>query len=152
MGSMEDRFLVAVKKYQEKDLKAAWSEFKTITDDDKGGELADDALYNLGIIAFEEQKFDVSEKCFLKVIQEYPEGTIADVGGFEHGKTAAKAYLGLMNCYLAMGKEAEAKDALAELNNYGESYVTVKKSFSSIGSELMESYESQKEEFEKNVG
>ncbi|MGY8923776.1 MAG: hypothetical protein ACKVJR_08605 [Flavobacteriales bacterium] len=44
-------------------------------------------------------------------------------GGNEFGRTAAKAYYGIINCYLAMGDVIKAKSIVNYLDEYDDSYV-----------------------------
>lgn len=87
-------------------------------------ELVDDALYNVGLCYFNLSQFNNAIFYFNKCINDYPNGTISVlVGGNEYGYTAAKCYYALMNCYLALGKIDDAKNALNEIGKYTDSYV-----------------------------
>ena len=64
----------------------------------------------------------------------------------ELGKTAAKAYLGMLNCHLALGQEDKGREALEALAQYDDSYVIqgpnqLKRTFYDIGCDLLEEYE-----------
>jgi tetratricopeptide (TPR) repeat protein len=87
-------------------------------------ELVDDAIYNIGLCYFNLNHFDNAITYFSKCIDEFPDGTISVLtGGNEYGRTAAKCYYAVMNCYLALGKINDAKIALNKLANYPDSYV-----------------------------
>ena len=61
---------------------------------------------------------------FTRVIQGYPEGTIATFNGNEHGRTAAKALYGRIRCHLVLGDTDSAKKDLDTLKKFdGDSYV-----------------------------
>lgn len=87
-------------------------------------ELVDDAIYNIGLCYFNLNQFQKALTYFIKCINEFPDGTISVLtGGNEYGRTAAKCYYAIMNCYLALGKINDAKIALNSLANYPDSYV-----------------------------
>ena len=67
------------------------NEFRNIIHKYPDSELADDALYNIGLCYFNMQQFDKSISYFETVIKDYSEGTISILdGGNEFGKTSAK--------------------------------------------------------------
>lgn len=87
-------------------------------------ELVDDAIYNIGLCYFNLNQFDKAITYFTKCIDEFPDGTISVLtGGNEYGRTSAKCYYAIMNCYLALGKINDAKIALNCLAKYPDSYV-----------------------------
>ena len=102
------------------------NEFKSLTVEYPDSELADDALYNIGLCYFNMQQFEKSIGFFETVINEYPEGTISILdGGNEFGKTAAKCYYAIVNCYLALNELDNAKKELDKLKIYTESFMLV---------------------------
>jgi TolA-binding protein len=122
--------------------------FRQLIAQHPGGDLADDASYNIGLSYFKLNQFDPAVAEFRRTIADYPEATI-DPGEFqnEKGKTAAKAHLGCISCLLAMGKLDEAKETLAKLKDYAESGVVGRegsfKSFHALGEELIAKFEDQ---------
>ena len=87
-------------------------------------ELVDDAIYNIGLCYFNMNQFDTAITYFNKCIFEFPDGTISVLtGGNEYGRTAAKCFYAIMNCYLALGEINDAKIVLNSLANYPDSYV-----------------------------
>ncbi len=87
-------------------------------------ELADDALYNVGLCFFNLNQFEKAIEYFQRVINEFPEATISVLeGGDEYGQTAAKCYYATLNCCLAMGRIEEAADIIEKLVAFPDSYV-----------------------------
>lgn len=87
-------------------------------------ELADDALYNVGLCYFNLNQFEKAIEYFQKVIDEYPDGTISVLeGGNEYGSTSAKCYYAIINCLLAIGKMEEIENILYKLESYPDSYI-----------------------------
>jgi len=157
MTELEEKFLSALKIANEGKDAEALKLFEEVIAADPQGDLADDALYNIGIMQFKQVEFDKAVVTFKKVIEEMPDSTIAEFeGSMEHGKTPAKAWLGLINCYLAMGQEVEAWDALDKLEAFPNSYVmysndhgvTFRKTFKMLGQDLLDTYASTKQEVE----
>ena len=102
------------------------NEFKSLAVEYPDSELADDALYNIGLCYFNMQQFEKSIGFFETVINEYPDGTISILdGGNEFGKTAAKCHYAIVNCYLALNELDNAKKVLDKLKIYTESYILV---------------------------
>jgi tetratricopeptide (TPR) repeat protein len=96
--------------------------FKLVIDKFPNSDLADDALYNIGICYLQLNQFEKAIETFQSQVTNYPEGTITVLGGEkEFGKTAAKAYYGMIICYLAMGKIIEAENLLFELKKFNSS-------------------------------
>jgi tetratricopeptide (TPR) repeat protein len=92
---------------------------------DPRGDLADDALYNIGACFLRMRLLKDAEEAFSRIIQQYPNATIsATVGGNEHGRTAAKALLGRIHARLGQGDERGARDDLESLRGYDDSYAT----------------------------
>ena len=120
--------------------------FKEVIKIDSKSEFADDAYYNIGLCYFAMMQFKKSIEFFDKVINEYPDATIAlseETG--ECGKIEAKARLGKINAYLAMGKVDSAASELTELEKFkDDSFIKFndgnKKSFFELGSELIDNY------------
>ena len=89
-----------------------------------GDELADDALWNVGAcyLAMSQQQRAVA--AFREVIERYPDADIhpSDERG-ESGRTAAKAWLGIVTARLGLGDIEGARQACDELANYPDSKV-----------------------------
>ena len=120
------------------------NEFKSLTVEYPDSELADDALYNIGLCYFNMQQFEKSIGFFETVINEYPEATISILdGGNEFGKTAAKCYYAIVNCYLAMSNINKAKENVLLSKKFSNSYVLVdntKKSFYDLSENAINTY------------
>jgi tetratricopeptide (TPR) repeat protein len=120
------------------------SEFKLLVDEFPDSELADDALYNIGLCYFNMHQFEKSISFFEKVINDYPDGTISILdGGNEFGKTAAKCHYAIVNCHLAMSNIDKAKENVLLSKNFPDSYVLideVKKSFSDLSENAISTF------------
>ena len=104
----------------------AINEFNKLVEDYPDSELADDALYNIGLCYFSMQQFEKAIRLFERVITDYPDATISILdGGNEFGKTAAKCHYAIVNCYLALNELDNAKIELDKLKIYTESYMLV---------------------------
>lgn len=154
LTALQKQFLQGIALFQKGEYAGAEAAFGEVIAADPQGDLADDALYNLGLGYFQQQQFDRAEEAFRKLIDEYPESTIAEFeNSVEHGKTPAKARLGLINCYLAMGRENEARALLDELAPLTDSWVMVpgpggpvQKTFHRLAVELLDKYDQAKQE------
>lgn len=117
------------------------NEFKNLIHDFPDSELGDDALYNIGLCYFKLKQLLKSIEIFEKVINQYPDATISILeGGSEFGRTAAKAYYGIINCYLAMGEVVKAESVINYLDEYDDSYVisnVKKRTFKELSIELI---------------
>ena len=124
----------------------AIDQFETLVRGFPESELADDAVYNIALCNFELNQFEKAIERLQGLIADYPDATITDVGGGdEHGRTAAKAYLLLLNCYLALGRLEKSKEILPRLGEYPDSYVMVngeRVPFSDLGKHAVARYES----------
>lgn len=116
--------------------------FESIVKDDRGNDLADDALVNAGLCYMQMRLYPDAIAQFSRVIQGYPDSTIAGVfGGQEVGKTAAKALLCRLRCSLAIGELDAARRDLVALEKYPDSHVVDaqgnKKTFHELGKEAL---------------
>lgn len=99
--------------------------FRDAIDANPAGELADDALFNIGAAYLQMRLVKDAEDAFTELIAKYPDATIAAVhNGNEHGRTAAKALLGRMQARYAAGDFAGAESDRAALAAYDDSWVT----------------------------
>ena len=137
-------FINGIKHAQDEFFLDSISEFQLLVDQFPDSELADDALYNIGLCYFNMHQFEKSVNFFETVIHNYPDGTISILdGGNEFGKTAAKCHYAIVNCYLAMANIEKAKENVLLSKNFPDSYVLVdeiKKSFSDLAESAMTTY------------
>ena len=104
------------------------NDFNKLVEDYPDSELADDALYNIGLCYFSMLQFEKAIRLFEKVITDYPDATISILdGGNEFGKTAAKCYYAIVNCYLAMSKINKAKENVLLSKKFSNSSLVVLK-------------------------
>lgn len=92
---------------------------------DPKGELADDALFNIGSAYLQMRLVSDAERAFTQLLERFPDSTIAAVAGGseEHGRTAAKALLGRMQARLAQGNVDGARSDRDALADYDDSWV-----------------------------
>ena len=120
----KETFLQAVSLAQNGFMFDAVQRFCDIVARHKKSDLADDALFNAGLCFLQMRLHHDAIAYFTKVIQGYPKATIAGVGGAqEFGRTAAKAHLGRLRAYLALGDRESARKDLEALKAFGDSYV-----------------------------
>jgi tetratricopeptide (TPR) repeat protein len=100
--------------------------FRQIIELDPTGDLADDAQFNIGLCYLKMNLPKQAIENFWKVIKEYPDSTIAfSEQNQEFGRTPAKAYLGLLTCYLQLGDEKHISECKNKLLEYEDSYVII---------------------------
>lgn len=86
-------------------------------------ELADDALVNIGLCSLKMGMYADAIDAFTKVIEDYPDATIAEINeGEEHGRTAAKALYGRVRAKAAIGDFAGAKADVEALTPFDDAY------------------------------
>jgi tetratricopeptide (TPR) repeat protein len=86
-------------------------------------ELADDALVNIGLCSLKMGMYADAIDAFSRVIDEYPDATIAEIDeGEEHGRTAAKALYGRVRAKAAIGDFAGAKADVEALTPFDDAY------------------------------
>jgi len=105
----------------------AINKFSILIDEYPSSDLADDALFNIGLCYFNMKQLDHAIESFNQVIINYPEATISEIDeGAEFGKTAAKCHYLIFQCYLLLGKEENAKIELSNLMPFSQNtYVIV---------------------------
>ena len=112
----------------------------------KDSELVDDALYNIGLTYYNINDFDKAIQYFQRVINECPDATISILeGGSEFGRTAAKAYYGLLNCYLAKGDMTGVNSCISSLEAYNDSYIQldgVRRTYAEMAKKALETFNS----------
>lgn len=100
--------------------------FTNLTKKYPDSELVDDAFFNIGLSYFQLNQFENAIENFKIVINEFPEATISVLdGGKEFGKTSAKCYYAIINCFLALKRFDEIEAILIKLSSYDDSYVKI---------------------------
>lgn len=101
----------------------AASKFLHIYEQSPDSDLADDALYNAGMCYFNLDLFERAIGLFELAIKNYPDADIWSYeGGHSFGKTAAKCYYAILNCYLGLANPERAKVQIEKLAAYEDSY------------------------------
>ena len=122
----------------------AINQFNALIDEFPDSDLADDALLNTGLCYYAMNQFDKSLETLKYLIQNYPEATISalnDGNGF--GKTAAKGYYLIVQCYIGLGDIEKAKTYIPIIDTYTETYVETKDgkiSFSELAEQAIQTY------------
>ncbi len=102
----------------------AIEKFKKLIAEFPNSDLADDAMYNIALAYFNMGQFEKAIEELRSLIGKYPNGTITALDNTrEFGKTAAKAYYLIVNCYIGLGQIDKAKETLSKLGQYTDSYV-----------------------------
>jgi len=86
-------------------------------------DLADDAAYNIALCLYEMNKFEEAIKQLRDLLVKYPNATIYSSDNMENGRTSAKAYYLMINCYLGQGNPGKAHEILPILEKYPDSYI-----------------------------
>ena len=125
------------------------NKFTMLIDEYPKSDLADDALYNVGLCYFKLKQFNLAIETFNQVISNYPDGTISVLGNAnEFGKTTAKCYYGIFLSNLAMEKIENAQIAIKKLKPFTiNTYVIVnneKKSYEVLANETLKKYKKNK--------
>lgn len=127
----------------------AVEKFKKLIEEFPNSDLADDAMYNIALSYFNMDQFEKAIEELKLLINKYPNGTIAALDNTkEFGKTAAKAYYLIVNCYLGSGQVDKAKETLSKLGQYTDSYVEKngkRMTFDQLAKKSIEVYNSIKE-------
>ena len=99
--------------------------FRELVDAWPKDDLADDALYNVGACYLAMNQFPQAASAFESLLKDYPDATIAtdENDGRESGRTAAKAWLGLVSARLGVGDLEGARKACEELQSFEDSKI-----------------------------
>ena len=121
------------------------NKFKMLIDEFPQSDLADDALYNVGLCYFKMKQFEQAIETFNQVITNYPNATISALdSGNEFGMTAAKCYYGILSSHLALGDINNAKSIIKELKPFNtNTYIIInneKQSYETLAKELITKY------------
>ncbi len=118
--------------------------FQELVNDFPESDLADDAMYNIGLCYFEMNQFNKCVELIEEMIKKYPESTITALeNSNEYGKTAAKGYYLIIQCFIALGDIQKAEKYVTILNNYTDSYIinnSKKYLFSTLAKKLIITY------------
>ena len=105
--AMDDFYLDAIHK------------FNMLVDEFPQSDLADDALYNVGLCYFKLKQFEQAKEIFNLVIINYPEATITALeNGNEFGLISAKCFLGIFNCHFIEDNMDNAKEIIETLKTF----------------------------------
>ena len=120
--------------------------FQELVDEFPESDLADDALYNIGLCYFEMNQFQQCIDTLLGMIKKYPDATITSLEESNaFGRTAAKAYYLILQCHLGLNDIQSAEAILPKLDLYTDTYILVndqKIFFSEIAQNTINKYKS----------
>ena len=121
------------------------NKFKMLIDEYPQSDLADDALYNVGLCYFNMKQFEQAIETFNQVITNYPNAKISALEkGNEFGLTAAKCYYGMFSSQLALGNIDDAEAVIKELKPFNaNTYIIInneKQSYETLSNELLTKY------------
>lgn len=123
----------------------AIGKFQVLVDEYPNSDLADDALFNIGLCYFKMKQLVQAIEAFNQVIINYPDATISSLDNAnEYGKTAAKCHYGIFQCFLLIGNEEEAKKELEKLKPFNQNtYVLIdegKVSFEELAKDMFKEF------------
>ena len=137
-------FTEALQLAQRKFYVDAIHKFHNLVDEFSDSDLADDALYNIALCYYEMNQFQKSIEVLEEMIQKYSDATITALeNSNEFGKTAAKGYYLILQCYIGLGDIKKAKTFIQILEKYPDTYVikdSEKHSFSLIAKNALNTY------------
>ena len=117
-------FTEAFQLVQEKCYLDAIHKFQDLVNDFPESDLADDALYNIGLCYYEMNQFQKSIDVLEEMIDIYPNATISALENeSEFGKTAAKAYYLIVQCWIGLDDIQKAETYIPILERYTNTYV-----------------------------
>lgn len=117
-------FTKAIKLARDNFYIDAIEKFTQLVDKFPDSDLADDAEYNIAFCYYEMNQFEKAIFWLSDLIQNYPESTITTLeNSNDFGKTSAKAYFLMVNCYLALNQIEKAQEIVPEVEKYTDSYI-----------------------------
>jgi len=117
-------FTEAFKLAKDKFYIDAIHQFQSLIKEFPESDLADDALYNVGLCYYEMCQFEKAIEVLEKMIEEYPDATITALEqGNEFGKTAAKAYYLIVQCYIGLDNVDKADSYIPIIEKYNNTYI-----------------------------
>ena len=138
-------FTEAFQLTQEKCYVDAIHKFQKLVNDFPDSDLADDAMYNIGLCYYEMNQFQKSIEILEEMIEKYPDATITALeNGSEFGKTAAKAYYLIVQCCIGLGDIQKAETYIPILEEYTNTYVvrnSEKYSFEQLAKDAINTYD-----------
>ncbi|MBT6936925.1 MAG: tetratricopeptide repeat protein [Candidatus Marinimicrobia bacterium] len=117
-------FVEAFKLVQGNFYVDAIHKFQDLVNDFPESDIADDAMYNIGLCYYEMNQFQKCVEVLEEMIEKFPDATITALeNGNDFGKTAAKAYYLVVQCYIGLGDIQKAESYIPILENYTNTYV-----------------------------
>ena len=117
-------FTDSIQLAQNKFYVDAIHKFQGLIDKYPESDLADDAMFNIALCYYEMCQFQKSIDTIDAMIKKYPESTISALeGGNEFGKTAAKGYYLIIQCYIGLSDVDKAKSYLENVKAFDSSYI-----------------------------
>jgi tetratricopeptide (TPR) repeat protein len=123
----------------------AINKFQVIIDEYPNSDLADDALFNIGLCYFKIKQLQQAIEAFNQVIINYPDASISSLDNAnEFGKTAAKCHYGIFQCFLLLGKDEEAQKEFKKLKPFNQNtYILIggeKVSFEELAKDMFNQF------------
>jgi len=137
-------FTEALQLAQKKFYVDAIHKFQGLVNDFPESDLADDAMYNIGLCYHEMNQFPKCIEILEEMIEKYPDSTITVLeNSNEFGKTSAKAYYLIVQCCIGLGDIQKAESYIQILENYTNTYVLInseKITFAQLSIESIETF------------
>lgn len=142
-------FVQAMKNAKDEFYLDSLKMFRQLINEFPNSELVDDSYFNIGLCYFNMNQFTNAIENFSFVIENHPDATISILdGGNEYGRTSAKCYLGIINCYLGLDDIERANETLKILKTFDDSFILLeddkKEFFYSIGEKAIKTYKNLK--------
>ena len=120
-------FTDAVQLIQDKFYVDGINKFKQLVNEFPESDLADDALYNIGLCYFEMNQFNQCIEILKEMIEKYPNATITALENEnEFGKTAGKAHYLIVLCYIGLNDIQEAESYIPILKEHSNNTYIIK--------------------------
>jgi len=117
-------FTDSIRLAQDKFYVDAIHNFNELIEKFPTSDLADDAMFNVGLCYFEMSQFQKCIDIIDELIKNYPDSTISALeSGNEYGKTAAKGLYLIVQCLLGLNKPEEAVNYLEKIKHFKDSYI-----------------------------
>jgi tetratricopeptide (TPR) repeat protein len=101
------------------------NKFQQLVNEFPESDLADDALYNIGLCYFEMNQFNQCIEILEEMIEQYPDATISALESEnEFGKTAGKALYLIILSSIALDDKNKVEYYMKSINDYNDTYMT----------------------------
>lgn len=138
-------FTEGLQQAQQEFYMDAIGKFQVLVNEYPNSDLADDALFNIGLCYLKMKQLEQAIEAFNQVIINYPDATISSLDNAnEFGKTAAKCHYGIFQCFILLGKKEEAQKEIEKIKPFNQNtYVIIeerKVSFEELAKDIFNQF------------